>query len=83
MKKYLVKKTYTATKENKYHKKGETEIYFVGKEQSFVELCDYIIDYGWSRRYFAEKYIQNDIDFETTMKQDFWKIEYEIIEVEI
>lgn len=79
--KYLVKKTYTATRDSKYYDEGHIETYYVGKTQSFVELCDYIKDYAWSRKYFAEKYIQNDKDFESRMGQNFWNIEYEIIEV--
>lgn len=80
--KYLVKKTYTATRDSKYYDEGHTETWYTAKGLSFSELCDYIKDYAWSRKHFAEKYIRDDKDFETRMQQNYWKIEYEIIEIE-
>ena len=79
--KYLVKKTYTATRDSKYYDEGHTETWYSGKGQSFRELCDYIKDYAWTRKHFAEKYIQDDKDFEKRMQQNYWKVEYEIIEI--
>lgn len=79
--KYLVKKTYTALRSNSRYEKGYQEVWYNGKNTSDKELCDYIKDYAWSRKHFAEKYIQNDKDFESRMGQNFWNVEYEIIEV--
>ena len=83
MKKYLVRKTYTALENAKRYQKGHTEVWFVGKNTSDKQLCDYIIEKGWSRKYFAEKYIESDKDFHQRMKEEFWKIDYEIVEVEV
>lgn len=83
MKKYLVKKTYTATEESKYFEKGYTETWYCGKNDVYRELCDYIKEKGWLKKHYAEKYIQDDKDFNRMMRNDFWKIDYEIIEVEV
>lgn len=84
MKKYLVKKTYTALEKAKSYQKGYTEVWFVGKNgSSYNKFCAYIIEKCWSRKYFAEKYIESDKDFHQRMKEEFWKIDYEIVEAEV
>lgn len=83
MKKYLIKTTYTATRDGGLYKEGYNETWYIGKNVSGKELCDYIKEKGYSRKYFAEKYIQNDKDFNKRMNNDFWKIDYEIIEVNL
>ena len=83
MKKYLVKMTHTATEDSKYYDKGYTESWYVGKENSDREFCDYIKEKGWSRKHFAEKYIRDDKDFHKRMNDTYWKIDYEIVEVEL
>ena len=82
MKKYLVKKIYTATRNNTYYE-GYTETWYRGKDYVSRELSDFIKGKGYQKKCFAEKYIQNDKDFNKTMTNDFWKIDYEIIEVEV
>lgn len=82
MKKYLIKKTYTALKTNSSFNKGYIEVWYIGKDCCDKELCDYIKEKGYTRKHFAQKYIDKDKDFEFRYPQDFWKIDYEIIEVE-
>ena len=83
MKRYLIKKIYTATRDSKYFEEGYNETLYIGKNVCDRELCDYIKEKGYSRKYFAEKYIQYDKDFHKRMNDDDWKIEYEIIEVNL
>ena len=83
MKKYLVKKTYTATRDNGRYEEGYTETWYCGKNDVSRELSDYIKEKGYQRKYFAEKYIQDVKDFNRRMNNNFWKIDYEIIEVEV
>ena len=84
MKKYLVKKTYKAKRSNDSYEKGEVLIFYIGsKSVADPELCDYIKEYGWLRKHFAENYIKSDKEFYDRFGSDFWEINYEIIEVEI
>ena len=83
MKKYLIKKTYTATRDSEYVKEGCNQTWYIGKNVSDRKLCDYIKERAYSRKYFAEKYIRNDKDYNKRMNSDFWKIDYEIIEVNL
>lgn len=83
MKRYLVKKTYTALRSNSIYNKGDKMVYYIGKaSKSYDELCDYIKELGWQKKYFAEHYIETDKDFTTRFESDFWQVDYEIIEVE-
>lgn len=83
MKKYAVKKTYTATEENTYYEKGFTETWFCVKDKIYRELCDDIKEKGFKTKNSAKKYIEDDKSFKTRMDITFWKIDYEIIEVEV
>lgn len=80
--KYLLKKTYTALRSNGHFEKGYTETWYSGKNRSDKELCGWIIEDGYTRKHFVEKKIQDDKEFEVRMGQDFWKIDYEIIEIQ-
>lgn len=81
MKKYLIKKTYTAIGSNHIYSKGYQETWYCGKNLSYKELCDYVIEDGYSRKHFAEKYIENDKSFYNKFESDFWKVDYEILEI--
>lgn len=85
MKKYVIKKTYTATRDSKYFEKGCQEIYYLGKrgDYSHKELCDYVIENAYVKKLYAEKYIEEDKAFVEKYDGDFWQVDYEIIEIEL
>lgn len=90
MKKFIIKKTYTALKENQTFKKGHQETWYIGKECFGVTALDRelsldVIEAGWRRKCDAQKVINNEIKFnERTYNTDgFWNIEYEIVEFEV
>ena len=83
MKKYLVKKTYTAINSNHIYNKGYQETWYLGKNKSDKELCEYVIQDGYSRKYFADNYIEKNKDFHNRFQSDFWKVDYEIIEINL
>lgn len=78
--KYLVKSTYTAMKENKLYKKGQVMTCFISRLYSDTCICSYLLDYAWKRKHFAQKYIDKMKSYDSS--NDFWKVDYEIIEVE-
>jgi hypothetical protein len=81
MAKYLIKKTYTAIKSNNIFKEGYQDTWYCGKNNSYKELCDYVIEDGYSRKHFAIKYIEKDKEFHDRFQSDFWNVNYEIVEV--
>ena len=86
MKRYFVKAIATATDEN-LNFKGEIQTYIIGKEERVYRENAYLwADRGWKSRYWAERYIQNDIDCERRMNKllghTFWTYQYEILEIE-
>lgn len=82
MKKYLIKKTYTPTKQNDRFNQDYIEVWYCGKNCSDKELCDYIKKNGYSRKHFVEKQIQKCVDFDKEYTK-YWNVDYKILEVEI
>ena len=78
--KYFVKSTLTAT-ENNPNFAGETQIWFTGKAGKTDHSPKFIE--GWSRKYFAEKYIKDCIEWNEQYELNhpkYWNSTFEVIE---
>ena len=82
--KYLIKKTYIATQDSKYYKKGYKEVWFLAKGivSDKNELTSYVSNQGYERKCDVSrrlKYENKSAAWESA--QGFWAITNEIIEV--
>ena len=85
MKRYLVKAIAKATDDNPNFK-GETHIYFYGKDNSCEDSIDdfnhwdWIV--GWSHERWAKRFIENEILSNTLSarySKSYWTYDYEIV----
>ena len=85
MPKYVIKTTYTATKDHPHEKEGVKQVWYTGKGgtvHSTIDAFLYKCAEGWSRKHFAEKHIQGQLEFHYKYSQHkAWDIDMEIIEV--
>lgn len=83
--KYIVKKTYVAKSNHPLFKEGTEFNYFIGrtinKNQYIWDcVCPYIINYAFTKKEDAEKYILSDEEYDNRYR-DVFIINSEIIEV--
>ena len=84
MKQYIVKQINTAT-ENNPNFAGKTETWFMGKGGYGKREIKWLPKGGWSRKCFAEQYIEKCKNYSEELKKhggEYWTHEYEILEIE-
>lgn len=82
---YFVKATHTATAGNHIYSEGEKQTWFIGKGGYSRKKITWLPKGGWSRRCYADQYIQKCKDYSEELKQhggEKWTHEYEVVEVE-
>jgi hypothetical protein len=82
--KYYVKTTYTAKANHPHEKEGTQQVWYTGKGESLTQREEYITREicgccGWSRKHFAEKYINDCKIWENNVNGDVWDIKREIL----
>ena len=80
-KKYAVKITAVATPEN-VNFRGETQVYYIGKDGYVHDLPNEVSLVGWSHPRWAQKYIDKDSAWDDEWNYKHWKAwnrTYEIV----